>query len=94
MGAVGYALGVEGNPEPLGGELNPEVSQVPEGEEILELGELGAVGLSTAQVHSPACSSGRALASSILLGGGSKPWRTAIDVSFSCMLCPLLWVCH
>ncbi|CAL8466331.1 g5867 [Coccomyxa elongata] len=52
VGAVGYALGVEANPEPLGGELNPEVSQVPEGEEILELGELGAVGLSTAQVDS------------------------------------------
>lgn len=50
VGAVGYALGVEHNPEPLGGELNPEVSQLPEGEEALELAELGAVGLSVAQV--------------------------------------------
>lgn len=47
VGAVGYALHVQ---EGLPDQILPEVSELPEGVDLAEIGELGAVALSTAQV--------------------------------------------
>ncbi|KAK9917460.1 hypothetical protein WJX75_004543 [Coccomyxa subellipsoidea] len=49
VGAVGYALHVQ---EGLPDQILPEVSELPEGVDLAEIGELGAVALSTAQVDS------------------------------------------